>query len=82
MTVEKYLQVTNKTNINIVNEVKANLFPEREIIEIRLHNLSERFKAAESGFKIYQREIEVNGVLLKYSFIKVSFNDLMTLQGK
>lgn len=82
MTVEKYLQVTNKTNISIANEVKANLFPEREIIEIRLHNLSERFKAAESGFKIYQREIEVKGVLIKYSFIKVSFNDLMTLQGK
>lgn len=82
MTGEKYLQIQNPTKISIANEVKASLFPEREIIEIRLHTLSEVFKAAESGFKIYQREIEVNGVLIKYSFIKVSFNDLMTLQGK
>ena len=82
MTGEKYLQIQNPTKISIANEVKASLFPEREIIEIRLHTLSEVFKAVESGFKIYQREIEVNGVLIKYSFIKVSFNDLMTLQGK
>ena len=82
MTVEKYLQVQNPIKISIANEVKASLFPEREIIEIRLRTLSEYFKASESGFKIYQREIEVNGVLRKYSFIKVSFNDLMTLQGK
>ena len=82
MTVEKYLQVQSTTKFNMVNEVKENLSSEREIIEIRLRTLSEYFKASESGFKIYQREIEVNGVLRKYSFIKVSFDDLMTLQGK
>lgn len=82
MTIEKYLQGQNKSEINIGNEVKANLFPEREFVEIRLHTLSEVFKATESGFKIYQREIKVNGVLKRYSFIKVSFADLMTLQGK
>ena len=82
MTVEKYLQVQNPIKISIANEVKENLSSERENIEIRLLTLAEVFKASESGFKIYQREIEVKGVLIKYSFIKVSFNDLMTLQGK
>lgn len=50
MTIEKYLQNQNNAKISIANEVKENLFPERELIEIRLLTLAEVFKAVESGF--------------------------------
>lgn len=55
---------------------------EREYVEIRLHSAKEMQTAINNGFTIYNRIVKFEGREFMCAFIKVSFDDLMTLQGK
>lgn len=54
----------------------------REYVEIRLHSKNEIEKAVNNGFPIHQRIVKLDDREFMCIFIRVSFDDLMTLQGK